>query len=83
MAKRSTKRSPPSTADNPITVARLEWCLDRLALVMHRAGKKAEVYLPIYERLESELAAFEAREAKLERARARAARVLKDLQIKE
>jgi hypothetical protein len=66
-----------------ITVARLERCLDRVALVMERAGKKAPVYLPIYERLETELAALKAKEAMLERARERAARFMQEHSIKE
>lgn len=56
--------------------------LDRVALAMHRAGKRGEVYLPIFERLESELAALQAKEAAMERARARAARFMQDRSIK-
>ncbi|MEZ2206273.1 hypothetical protein AAE027_30245 [Bradyrhizobium japonicum] len=66
-----------------ITVAMREWCPDRLALAMQWAPQGGEIYLPIFERLESKLAALEAKEAKLQRVRARAARVLKDLQIKK
>ncbi|WP_370989632.1 hypothetical protein [Bradyrhizobium sp. DN5] len=50
---------------------------------MQWAPQGGEIYLPIFERLESKLAALEAKEAKLQRVRARAARVLKDLQIKK
>lgn len=32
MAKRSAKSSPPWKDGDPITVATLEWCLDRLPL---------------------------------------------------
>ncbi|KRQ03495.1 hypothetical protein AOQ71_32865 [Bradyrhizobium manausense] len=67
---------------DPITVATLEWCLDRLAYAMHRAPQGGEVYLPIFERLESDLAALRAKEAMLERARARAARFMRQNSIK-
>jgi hypothetical protein len=62
-----------STTDEsePITLAKLERSIDRVALAMRRAGKKGEVYLPIFERLESEIAAARAKEATLERARQR------------
>jgi hypothetical protein len=66
-----------------ITVARLERCLDRLALEMHRVGKRGVAYLPIYERLESELAALKAKEAMMERARVRAARFMQEHSIKK
>jgi hypothetical protein len=82
MAKRSTKSSPPWKDGDPITVAKLEWCLDRLAYAMHRAPQGGEVYLPIFERLESELAAAKAKEAMLERARVRAARFMQEHSIK-
>jgi hypothetical protein len=50
---------------------------------MHRAPQGGEVYLPIFERLESELAAAKAKEAMLERARVRAARFMQEHSIKE
>ncbi|MGX0962732.1 hypothetical protein AB7M63_003181 [Bradyrhizobium japonicum] len=83
MAKRSTKSSPPWKDGDPITVATLEWCLDRLAYAMHRAPQGGEVYLPIYERLESELAALKAKEDMMERARVRAARFMQEHSIKK
>ncbi|MEH2478220.1 hypothetical protein V1282_001577 [Nitrobacteraceae bacterium AZCC 2146] len=49
----------------------LEKCLDRLALVIDRAGKRGAVYLPIYERIEAELDALRAKEERMERARQR------------
>ncbi|WP_316205784.1 hypothetical protein [Bradyrhizobium sp. SZCCHNS1012] len=55
-------------------VAAIEAALDRLALAMERAGKKGDVYLPIYERLESELAAVKAKEDRMARARLRLVR---------
>jgi hypothetical protein len=52
-----------STTDEskPITLAKLERSIDRVALAMRRAGKKGEVYFPIFERLESEIAAAKGR----------------------
>lgn len=83
MAKRYAKRGPPWKDGDPITVATLEWCLDRLAYAMHRAPMGGEVYLPIYERLESDLAAAKAKEDMMERARARAARFMREHSIKK
>lgn len=77
MAKRYTKRIPPWKEGDPITVGTLEWCLDRLAYEMHRAPQGGEVYLPIWERLESEISSLKAKEAMLERARVRAARFMR------
>jgi hypothetical protein len=51
--------------------AQIETALDRLALVMERAGKRGDVYLPIYERLEEELAVVQVKDARMERARNR------------
>jgi len=42
----------------PITVERIEWCLDRVAIAIAKAGDHGSVYLPIYRRLERELAAL-------------------------
>ncbi|MCP3412723.1 hypothetical protein NLM16_01260 [Bradyrhizobium brasilense] len=81
-AHRHSGRATPRSPDDPITIADLKWCLDRVALVMHRAGKKADVYLPIFERLESELDILKKKEAALERARVRAARVMQEHSIK-
>jgi hypothetical protein len=53
-----------------------------VAFEMARAPLGGEVYLPIYERLESELAAAKAKEAMLERARVRAARFMQEHSIK-
>ncbi|MCA6107722.1 hypothetical protein [Bradyrhizobium cenepequi] len=67
----------------PIGVAEIEWCLDRLALEMERVGKRGIAYLPIYERLETELAAAKAKEDRLVRARVRAARFMQEHSIEE
>lgn len=84
MAKRST---PPQggkiSADGPITIEVLEACLDRLAYAMHRAPKGGEVYLPIFERFEADLAVMQAKEDMLERARVRAARYMRVHSIKK
>ncbi|WP_407122719.1 hypothetical protein [Bradyrhizobium sp. STM 3561] len=74
--------SEDEKGDTPITVGTLEWCLDRLAYAMHRAPG-GEVYLPIFERLESELAVAKAKEAILERVRVRAARFMQEHSIKK
>ncbi|MGY4358557.1 hypothetical protein ACVWZR_007683 [Bradyrhizobium sp. i1.3.1] len=42
-----------------------------------------EVYLPIYERLESELAAAKAKEDMMQRVRVRAARAMQEHRIKK
>lgn len=44
-----------SASATPITMERVERCLDRLAQIMVAAGPEGRTYLPIYERLESEL----------------------------
>jgi hypothetical protein len=54
-----------------ITVAVLEKCLDRVALLIAESGDKGVVYLPIYERLEAELEAHKAKEDRMARIRAR------------
>jgi hypothetical protein len=54
--------------DGEITVEVLERCLDRLALVMHRASQGGEVYLPLFEKLEAEIAAKQANESTMSRA---------------
>jgi hypothetical protein len=54
-----------------VSIEVLEKCLDRLALVIDRAGKRGAVYLPIYERIEAELAALRAKVERMERVRQR------------
>lgn len=58
----------------PRTVETCNRYLDRLALVIERAGKNGAAYLPLVERLERELAEVEAEEEALLRMRARLAR---------
>lgn len=61
-------------ADGEITIDLLERCLDRLAVVMHRASQGGEVYLPIFERLEREIADRHASESTMARAMRRVRR---------
>lgn len=56
------------SADGEITIEVLERCLDRLAIAMERAPQGGEVYLPIFERLESEIEAKKASESTMARA---------------
>ncbi|MFK4537937.1 hypothetical protein ABIA00_006120 [Bradyrhizobium ottawaense] len=53
------------------------------AHAVHRAPQGGEVYLPLRERLESELAALKAKEDMMERARVRAARFMREHSIKK
>ncbi|MET4035476.1 hypothetical protein ABIB94_001803 [Bradyrhizobium sp. JR7.2] len=76
-------RHKPLSADEPITIDLLDRCLDRLAYEMRRAPQGGEVYLPHFERLESDLAAAKAKEDMLERARVRAARYMWEHSIKK
>ncbi|AHY56344.1 hypothetical protein ACVIW2_006371 [Bradyrhizobium huanghuaihaiense] len=78
MTKRFAIRS-----DEPITVDTLERCLDCLAILMDQSPQGGEVYLPIFERLESELATAKAKEDMMERARVRAARFMQEHSIKK
>lgn len=57
-----------SAAVHPITRARIERALQVVATIV--AGPKGEAYLPIFERLERELAAIDAKTDALARARA-------------
>ena len=54
-----------------VSVEVLEKHLDRLALAIDRAGKRGEMYLSIYERIEAKLEELRAKEARMERARQR------------
>tara|TARA_R100000365_G_scaffold3569_1_gene12276 strand:- start:2014 stop:2286 length:273 start_codon:yes stop_codon:yes gene_type:complete len=55
----------------PRTVERCERYLDRMALVLERAGDNASAFLPIVRRLERELAEAKAEQEILERMRKR------------
>jgi hypothetical protein len=52
--------------NEPITIDTIEDGLDRVALAMEKAGPRGEVYLPIYERLEAELAKAKERDDRLQ-----------------
>jgi hypothetical protein len=57
-----------------VTVEVLERCLDRVARLVAESGDKGLVYLPIYDRLETELQVLKAREDRMTRIRARITR---------
>ncbi|XAZ24038.1 hypothetical protein LVY75_12485 [Sinorhizobium sp. B11] len=59
-------------SDKPITAKRIEHALDRLAEVTVRLGAEGYKCIPIYERLERELADHRAREQKMLEIRERA-----------
>jgi hypothetical protein len=65
-------RSRPTTVF--ITTEVLEKCPDRVALAIDKAGDKGAVYLPIYDRLETELRALKDKEDRLARIQARVKR---------
>lgn len=52
--KRACRLPQVDKTPRPVTVERIERGLDTLALAIERAGKKGRLYLPIFERLESE-----------------------------
>jgi hypothetical protein len=66
-ASAATGSSQPS----PVTVARLERGLDRLAEIMVDLGDQGAQCLPIYERLEEELEALVAKTDQMAKVRAR------------
>lgn len=61
-------------AKGPITAARLERCLDKLAVVMSRESDGGAWALPLYRRIEADIAEQRAIEAALAEARDRARR---------
>lgn len=58
--------------DKPITAKRIERALNRMAEIIVTLGKEGEQLLPGYERLERELADYQAREQKMNEVRERA-----------
>lgn len=58
-----------------ITAEQIDRALDRVAVAIVKAGVDGVGYLPIYGRLETELAAARDRDAMMQRAIERAARV--------
>lgn len=63
-----------SAAKQPVTLARIERALDRLAVIMTEHRDIAEDLLPIYRRLEREAEVFLEKESAFEAIRARARR---------
>lgn len=61
----------PQTA----TRREIEAALDRLALAMEKAGNNGPAYLPIFDRLEAELAVMTATEDRMTRVRLRLMKV--------
>ncbi|WP_192385506.1 hypothetical protein [Mesorhizobium silamurunense] len=58
----------------PVTVADIERYLDTVARLMDKAGRKADLYLPIWRRLQRELEKRKEADALLAEARARLTR---------
>lgn len=69
----NSRRPLPIKKGDPIprTVERCEAYLDRLALIVERAGSNAAAFIPIIRRLERELAEARAEEDVLHRLRKR------------
>lgn len=74
MREGDPKMSAAALTSKPITVDRIEKCLDRLAQIMVASGAEGRAYLPIYERLESELEAMRDTDVKMSRIYARVRR---------
>jgi hypothetical protein len=68
------RQAPPRGPPVGVTVEVLEKCLDRLAEIINEAGDKGAVYLPIYERLDTELEKLKAKDELMAHIRARAKR---------
>ena len=60
--------------DGPVTAARLERCLDRLAFIMSRRSNGGAEFLPLYRRIERDIEEQRAIDAALDQARDRARR---------
>ncbi len=67
MKHSNSNRPNKITAGEPITIDLVERCLDRLAIIMDRS-QTPEVYLPLWERLESEIEQMKAIESMIARA---------------
>lgn len=52
------------SSEKPITAGRIERALNRLSEIMVQLGPEGDICMPIYERLESELTVYRAREQK-------------------
>ena len=60
--------------DEPLTVQRVERALDKLAETIVFLGDDGQKLLPLYDRLEKELAALKSSDSRMDEIRARAAR---------
>ena len=60
--------------DEPLTVQRVERALDKLAETIVFLGDDGQKLLPLYDRLEQELAALKSSDSRMDEIRARAAR---------
>ncbi len=58
-------KRPTTNTEKPITPERIEAALDHLAEIMVAFGDAGAIYIPLYERLERELVAARATEAKM------------------
>ncbi|MCE1237064.1 MAG: hypothetical protein LWW93_11995 [Hyphomicrobiales bacterium] len=67
-------KPPRPRQPEPVTAERIERALDGLARIMVDAGSEGGAYLPIYQRLERELAEMRADDDAMASAMARAAR---------
>jgi hypothetical protein len=68
--------SEPNVTGQPITVATLERALDQLAMIMAEAPNQGVIYLPIWRRVEQELANLRNQNDDLAAVRARQRRLL-------
>lgn len=57
-----------------VTADQIDWALNRVAIAIVKAGPDGPGYLPIFERLEAELASALEQEAMMQRALGRAGR---------
>jgi hypothetical protein len=71
---RKTEQSWATRKLPPVTVEEIERHLDLVAMLMEKAGKKAHLLLPIWQRLETELQKQKDAEAMIAAARARLTR---------
>jgi hypothetical protein len=73
---RMEKTPSPEVFEPAITAEMLELCMDRVAHAIVRDEKRGAAYLPIYNRLEAELAAIRQRATTLDEIRERVRRSL-------
>ena len=76
MEKMPSPEVPHAGSGPAITAELLELCMDRVARAIVRDERHGAVYLPIYDRLNAELAALRQRAATLDEVRERVKRSL-------